>query len=139
MESCAHVFVHLVWSTHSRRPILIGALRQKTHSLIVHNAHKLHCPVVAIGGTEDHVHLAVCLHPSVAVARLAQAVKGATSFALRNVRSLPGERALVWQEGYGAFSFSERDRETVERYVLSQLDRHARSATIASWEPAERA
>ena len=35
-----------------------------------------------------------------------------------------GRSAFAWQEGYGVFTFSAPDLESVRRYVLNQEDHH---------------
>jgi len=135
MESCVHVFVHLVWATHLRHPLISEPLRRRLYPLIVRNAEKIGCAVLAVGGMEDHVHVAAFVHSTISVARLAQALKGATSYELNRALQPPPDQRLAWQEGYGAFSFWERDRSVVVDYIRTQRQRHARGLVLRSWEP----
>ena len=58
------MFVHLVWATWRRTPLISEAIEKWLYGAIRTRCLKLGCPVVAVGGTADHVHLLVELHPS---------------------------------------------------------------------------
>ncbi len=58
-ENTTYMFVHLVWSTWDRVPILTAMRKEAVYSCIQAECSKLTAEVVAIGGTEDHVHLLI--------------------------------------------------------------------------------
>ena len=60
----------------------------------------------AIGGTTDHVHLAVSVPPKVALAEFVGAVKGCSSHFVNHVVQ-PGYQ-FKWQREYGVLSFGRR-------------------------------
>lgn len=123
------VFLHLVWATDGRRPLLHPTLEAGVHDLVRTKCRQLRCRVLAVGGMPDHVHLLVELHPTVSVAALAKEVKGASSHAAAHLlRAGPSFR---WQTGYGAFSVSHRDVPRATTYVLHQKEHHA-SGTLSS-------
>jgi putative transposase len=137
MESCTEVFVHLVWSTKYRLPSITEDVKPSLHRLLVAKATQLGCAVLAVGGTADHVHVAVRLHSTVSVAKLAQEMKGASSFRIGRSHGRPGAR-LWWQAGYGAFSFAARDAERVVEYIERQREHHAaREAVRRSAAPGQ--
>ena len=123
------VFMHLVWATDGRRPLLHPTLEDGVHDLVRSKCRQLRCTVLAVGGMPDHVHLLVELHPTVSVSALAKEVKGASSHAAAHLlRAGPSFR---WQTGYGAFSVSHRDVPRTTAYVLRQKEHHA-SGTLSS-------
>ena len=137
MESCAHIFVHLVWSTHRRLPLIVPSIREDLYTCLHVRGDRVRCLVLAVGGMPDHVHVAVRLHQTVSVSNLAQELKGGSSYEMGRVQRYASTR-LAWQEGYGAFSFAENDLATVVRYIRTQPDRHARNAwLIGEWEVPE--
>jgi REP element-mobilizing transposase RayT len=85
----------------------------------------------------DHVHAAVRLHQTISVSKLAQELKGGSSYEM-GAEQRRSSRRLSWQEGYGAFSFGERDLASVIRYIRTQRERHARNGSLVwGWEVAE--
>jgi putative transposase len=129
------VFVHLVWGTLGRAPVITAATEGELHRVIGAKCGELGCTLRAIGGTADHVHLLVQLLPAVSVAELVGAAKGASSHAMNN-RLAPGA-AFRWQHGYGAFSVSGADLSAVARYVIDQKQHHEAYATDPALEPTD--
>jgi putative transposase len=78
---------------------------------------------VAIGGTEDHVHLLVGLNSSHRLDYFMRDLKADSS---EWVHKEIGQRMFGWQKGYGAFSVSPSHVERVVRYVLHQSQHHRR-------------
>jgi len=75
-----------------------------------------------INGTKDHAHLLVELPPTVAVAKAVGTIKANASGWIHDTWS---KRSLfAWQEGYGAFSVSRSNRDSVAEYVRSQKEHH---------------
>jgi len=122
------LFVHLVWATDRRRPLLQPSLEADLHEYIQLKSRVLRCPVLAIGGMPDHVHLLVELHPTLSVSALAKEIKGTSSHAASR---LGAGRDFSWQTGYGAFSVSRRDLPRATAYVLCQKEHHA-AGTLSS-------
>ncbi len=75
--------------------------------------------VVEAGGTANHLHLLIDLHPMMPLARAMQEIKGNSSRWINET-----QRRFAWQEGYGAFSVSQSQRETVMRYIANQPEHH---------------
>ena len=126
MGSKVELYVHLVWATQTRRPMVSAEIEGELYRVIGTRCIALRCFPCAIGGTADHVHLLSRLHPSVPVARLAAEVKGSSSHAVTHLLA-PGSR-FRWQNGYGAFSISRDDLPAVETYVRNQKHHHALQA-----------
>ncbi|MBX3404443.1 MAG: IS200/IS605 family transposase [Phycisphaeraceae bacterium] len=115
---------HFVWRTKDNSPMLAPAVEQLTHKFLVHRALQTPEAIVhAVGGIEDHVHMAVSLPPTVQLAEWVGDLKGATSHHINHGPSGPG--ALAWQTGYGVVSFGKRDLPWVVEYVRNQREHHA--------------
>lgn len=123
----------MVWTTHLREPFLLDRkIERAVHRCIENEALRLRCPVLAVDGTDDHVHIVVKLHSTVAVARLAQAVKGVSSNFANDQLGFDG--SFDWQNNYGAFSVSSSELPTVIAYVRNQKQHHALHSVVEEWE-----
>ena len=131
-ESCTHVYVHYVWATWDREPMLEPDLEGPVHGCIRAEAQKLRCEPIAVGGTEDHVHLLVRLSATVSVAEVAKQVKGASSHLVTHV--VAPMRGFKWQGTYGAFSVSQTDVPRIRRYIERQKEHHAAGSALPEWE-----
>jgi putative transposase len=127
------LYYHVVFATHERRPILTAALRQSANRLITRKAHDLGCILHAVHAQPDHVHLALSIAPSRAVAAIIGQIKGNSSRIL--AATCPADVVFGWQADYGVLSFGQRHLADVVRYVHEQDRRHA---TNDLWEQLER-
>jgi REP element-mobilizing transposase RayT len=78
-----------------------------------------HIPLLAAGGTNNHLHALVALPSTMTVAEAIQFLKGNTSHWMNENSS-----RFAWQEGYGAFSVSQSQRARVIRYIDGQAEHH---------------
>jgi len=123
-RSKIEVYLHLVWATRGRVPLLDAAEAERAvHRCIATEARRLKCEVLAVNGMPDHVHLVVKLPSTVAIARLAQAVKGISSKMANEHCSFGG--AFDWQDSYAAFSVSISHLPRVVAYVERQKEHHS--------------
>lgn len=119
----AQLFVHLVWATWDRLPLITPHLEAPLYACMCAECRKLKVEVIALNGVEDHVHLLVRIPTTIAVAELAKQVKGSSSHLATH--EVPGGDGFKWQGAYGAFSVSPHDVPAVREYVDRQKEHHA--------------
>ena len=110
---------HIVFSTKERR----SQIKQpdKLWAYVAGIARNLNCEPLAVGGTENHLHLLLRTPTNIAVAEVAQKVKANSSRWLKENGSWLG-----WQQGYGVFSVSALNMDVVRRYIRNQAEHHKR-------------
>lgn len=81
---------------------------------------------IIINGVEDHVHLFIGLKPSMKLSDLVRDIKNNTTNFINEKRFL--STRFSWQEGYGAFSYSQSHIEKVYRYILNQENHHKKKS-----------
>ncbi len=133
MANRTDLFVHLVWSTRHRLPLVDADVEARLYAEMAGRCRGLRCTPLAIGGMPDHVHLLASLHPTVSVAGLAKDVKGASAHFVQKV--LRPDIFFQWQSGYGAFTVSRSDLTAVQRYIAEQKAHHANGHLIPAHEP----
>jgi putative transposase len=129
----SELYVHLVWATWNRLPLLTAELRGPVYRCILAECRELRVEPIAVGGVEDHVHLLVRVPTTVSVAQLVKKVKGVSSHLVTH-QLLEGS-AFKWQGGYGAFSVSRRNVTLVREYILNQEAHHSERTFIEAYEP----
>lgn len=70
----------------------------------------------------DHTHLLVGLKPSQSIADLVRDIKAGSSGFINQKNWVMGK--FSWQEGYGAFSYSKNQLDTVIKYIQNQEEHH---------------
>ncbi|GIW05018.1 MAG: hypothetical protein KatS3mg059_1638 [Thermomicrobiales bacterium] len=117
------LFYHLVWTTKNREPLLAGMSAEMVERCLRATCQKHHVAVHALFVMPDHVHLAVSVPPTLAIATLVS-LKGSSSHLLNYEPALK-QTSFAWQAEYGALTFGERQLPDVVAYIENQPLRHA--------------
>jgi len=128
------VFIHYVWATWDRLPLLTGEVERAVYRQIGDKCASLGADLIALGGVEDHVHMLVQAPATISIADFMNYVKGASSHLVTH-EVLDGKTLFKWQGSYGAFSVSPRHRDAVVQYIKRQREHHAVGSLIAAYEP----
>lgn len=119
----AAIYLHLVWGTWDRMPLLTPDIERDVYRVIGAECANAGAAIVALGGIEDHVHLLAKLSPALAPAELVKQIKGVSSRVV-NTQLLSGG-SFRWRGGYGAVSVSPSHLERVTAYIARQKEHHA--------------
>ena len=122
------IWVHFVWATKDRAPVLAKEIRPELFRHIRDNALKKDIQLDFINGYLEHVHALVSLRGDQSVSKVAQLLKGESSH-WANQQNLLRQK-LEWQDDYSAFSVSELLVNTVREYIKNQEEHH-RNKTFA--------
>jgi putative transposase len=71
---------------------------------------------------EDHIHILSDLHPSVSLSDYIKDIKVASSLWMKECGYFPAFEG--WQDGYGAFTYSIREKDKVINYIKNQKEHH---------------
>ncbi len=126
------ISIHCVWTTRNRRRLIDATMADMLCPLIRNVAEQEKAAVLGIGMVQTHVHLLVRLHPTTAVSRLLQRIKGGSALLVTRQLELPESRALKWSKGYSMESVGARAIDNVMAYLRDQPDHHPQEA-IHGW------
>ena len=71
---------------------------------------------------EDHVHILLSLHPTVALSDFMRDLKAESSKMLKHTAGF--EQFTAWGEGYAALTYSLKDKDMIVRYIKNQREHH---------------
>jgi REP element-mobilizing transposase RayT len=118
----------MTWHTKNNDPVLTDSIENRLHHHLKHEILKTKNVFFhAVGGTEDHVHLAATIAPSLLISEWIGKLKGGSSFYINH--EIANQKLLDWQDGYGVVSFGTKDLKWVVDYVKNQKEHHARGTT----------
>ena len=126
------IWIHLVWSTKRREPILFDKIRKDVFFHIKESAAEKEFHIDMINRTEDHLHCLLSLNPKFAISDIVNELKGESSHWI-NEQNLMKVK-FAWQRGFGAFSVSESNVKTVRKYILNQEEHHRKISFKQEWE-----
>jgi REP element-mobilizing transposase RayT len=122
MSTYTQIIYQIVFSTKNRETILSKDNRSKLFEYIVGIFRNNKCHLYRINAVEDHVHIISHLHPTIALASLVKDIKIASSAFIKDKALF--KHFVGWQDGYGAFTYSFRDKDKLIEYVKNQEEHH---------------
>jgi len=115
------IYMHIVFAVNKRESLISvqweGELYRYLMAACQHRKHFVH----AIGGTADHIHMLVGMHPSESVSDLVKSLKAQSS---KWINETYMRGFFGWQQGYGAFSYSKSLVPAVKKYIENQKEHH---------------
>lgn len=129
----SEINLHIVWHVKDNVRVLNGDIERFLQKHIETRVRetpgaRLH----AVGGTDDHVHLAVSVPPELSVSNWIGEIKGAGAYYINH--RVANQKALEWQAGYGVVSFGTRSLPWVVGYVREQRQHHAKGTSRSRLE-----
>ncbi len=122
-QSLSAVYIHLVFSTKDRRPLLRDQpTRDALHSYLGGVSKQLDCPPIFGGGVEDHVHLLARFGRTITQAEWVKELKRVSNLWLKERGRDYAD--FEWQGGYADFSVSQSNLEQVKQYIANQKEHH---------------
>ena len=126
------LYYHFIWGTKHRLPLIDSIIEPQLYNAIAAKAKSMEGFIHAIGGIDDHVHLAVSFPPKVAPAKFIGDVKGNSSHYINHV--VKPDFVFQWQAEYGLVSFGEKSLPILVRYIQNQKRHHSAGSLIAVME-----
>ena len=103
-QSLVKNYLHIVFSTKLRAPIIHPPYSLELYSYLGGICNNLESHVVKIGGYTDHVHILCMLSKKIALTKLIEELKSHSSKWMKTKDQTL--KSFYWQDGYGAFSVS---------------------------------
>ena len=122
LHSYSRVWLHTVWGTLDRRPLLLKPaavkLSEYLHQYSTEKGFYMKINYV----NPDHVHALVDLPTCLTIEDMLHLLKGASSHWVNQSNLLTGK--FAWGRGYGVFSVSQSGVAEVARYIAEQEEHH---------------
>ncbi|MBU0490065.1 MAG: IS200/IS605 family transposase [Bacteroidetes bacterium] len=125
------IFIHAVFAPQGRHNLIHPEWKDDLFKYITgivkNQGHKL----IAINGMPDHVHLFVGMKPIQSLSDMMQDVKGDSSKWINSKKIVQGK--FQWQEGFGAFSYSTSQIDSVVKYINNQEKHHKKKTFLEEY------
>lgn len=123
-QTLSNILVHIVFSTKGRIEWLHEDIRKELYPYVGGIIREMRGRALAIGGMKEHVHLLTRVPHATSVSELVRVVKSNSSGWIH--KKWRSHAAFAWQEGYGAFSVSASDVQSVSDYIMNQERHHGK-------------
>ena len=120
--SFVKIWVHVVWATKNREPILNKEIRQSLFNHIKSYGKEKEIYIDFINGYVEHIHCLIALNADSTISKTIQLLKGESSH-WANENGLLRNK-LEWAKEYFAVSVSESMIDKVRDYIKNQEEHH---------------
>lgn len=118
----SQIYVQIVFAVKCRENLISKIHREELHKYITGIVQNRGQKMLSIFCMPDHVHLLVGIKPSITISDLVRDLKAGSSNFINQQHWVKGK--FNWQEGFGAFSYSKSQIDTVIKYILNQEEHH---------------
>ncbi len=116
------IYIQIVFAVEGRQnlidPVLNDELQKYITGIVTAQRQKL----IAINNMPDHAHILIGQRPDSTLSNLVGDIKSGSTNFINRKRWVRGR--FNWQEGFGAFSYSDSQLNTVIRYIQNQQTHH---------------
>ncbi len=120
------IYIHVVFAVEGRQNLIRPEKNDELQKYITGIVSGQKQKLIAINNMPDHVHILIGLKPDLALSDLVRDIKAGSSGFINRQRWVRGR--FGWQEGFGAFSYSRSQLDTVIRYIQNQQKHHAKKS-----------
>ncbi len=122
MSSYKQIFYQIVFGTKNREATISEQYEHELYKYIWSVIVNHKCKLYRINSMPDHIHIFSDLHPSVSLSDYIKDIKLASSSWMKQSGKFP--LFAGWQNGYGAFTYSLKEKERVVNYIKNQKAHH---------------
>ena len=122
----SQMYVQIVFAVKHRQNLIAPGNRDELEKYICGIILNKKSKLLAIYCNPDHIHILVGLHPATAVSDLTRDIKANSSKFINDKKRVLGK--FCWQDGFGAFTYSRSQIDTVAKYIINQPKHHKKQS-----------
>ena len=119
----SQIYIQAVFAVNGRSNLLDKHWRDEVFKYMAGIIKGKNQKPIIVNGVGDHVHVFMGLKPTVTLSDLIRDIKNNSSNFINDSRFVKKGR-FSWQEGYGAFSYSHSQLDSIYQYILNQEQHH---------------
>jgi len=118
------IYIHFIFAVKFRESVIYPKIQDQLFRFMSGSITSMGHKALAVNGMPDHIHVLVGLNPVMAISELAKELKRSSSNFINQNNWMPGK--FQWQTGYGGFSYSRSQIDSVIKYIKNQKLLHKR-------------
>jgi REP element-mobilizing transposase RayT len=120
------IYIQAVFAVAVRQSLIRSDFKEELQKYITGIVRNKGQKLIEINCMPDHTHMLIGLKPNIALSDLMRDVKSDSTEFIKRKKWIRGR--FNWQEGFGAFSYSHSQPDSVIRYIRNQEKHHARGS-----------
>ena len=122
----SQIYIQIVFAVKGRENLIPKNHREELHKYITGIVQNRDQKLLSIFCMPDHCHLMIGMKPSISISDLVRDIKAISSKFINDSKWINGK--FNWQEGFGAFSYSKSQINSVCNYILNQEEHHMKKS-----------
>jgi putative transposase len=120
----SQIYLQFVFAVQNRQCLIVNDKKEELHKYITRLVQNRKAKMLAINCMPDHTRLFVGFKPTISIADFIKEIKVESNEFINDKNWVKGK--FKWQEGYGVFSYSHSQIDSVIKYVINQEEHHQR-------------
>jgi putative transposase len=118
------LYIQVVFAVKGRENLISTKWEDELHKYICGIVNGNKQKVYAINGMPAPIHILLSVKPDIALSNLMRDIKTNSSKWINEKKLVAGK--FQWQEGFGAFSYSQSQIDYVINYIKNQKEHHTK-------------
>jgi len=121
-DTYSQIYIQIVFSVQNRKALIHESFETELYKYITGIIQTKGQKLIAINGMPDHIHIFIGMKPNCCLSDLVRDIKKSSNSFIneKQFTNVP----FRWQEGFGAFSYSYSQIDTIVNYIKNQKSHH---------------
>jgi REP element-mobilizing transposase RayT len=121
-DTFTQIYIQVVFAVKNRDALIQSSWEEELYKYISGIAQNKGQKMLAINGTNNHIHFFIGMRPSCCLSDLVREIKKSSNTFIKEKQFTRFK--FQWQEGFGAFSYSHSQLTDVIQYINNQKEHH---------------
>ncbi|MCZ4696176.1 IS200/IS605 family transposase [Ancylomarina euxinus] len=118
----SQIYIQIVFAVKNRDGLISPKWEKELYKYITGIVQNKNQKMIAINGTQDHIHILIGMKPSCCLSDLVREIKKASNSFIKEQKFTSFK--FEWQEGFGAFSYNQSALTNLIEYINNQKIHH---------------
>jgi len=118
----SQIYIHVVFAVMGRQNLINSKHKEELHKYITGIINKNGQKLLEINVMPDHTHILIGMEPTIRISDLVRDIKSNSSGFINDKKWVLGK--FNWQKGFGVFSYSHSQIDSVIKYINNQETHH---------------
>ena len=118
----SQIYIQVVFAVQNRKALISKTWEEELFKYITGIVQNRGQKMLAINGVSDHIHFFIGMKPNCCLSDLVREIKKSSNKLIKEKKFTP--YLFKWQEGFGAFSYSQSQITDLIKYIENQKEHH---------------